>query len=135
MQSYWGHVELLNPCVWENVSECTASEWRFPKNALLLRAAVFCFDAHFPFTWLSACLKVNGDSNANQCSYGETSRTAIRGGQWIATVADFPQSSLYVSILDRSCCAYCHLLIRSQAYPTFAAVVSPVHITPFCITR
>jgi hypothetical protein len=39
---------------------------------------------------------VNGDSGANQCSYGETSRVAKRGGDWIATVADFPQSSLYV---------------------------------------
>ncbi|CAK0787274.1 hypothetical protein CVIRNUC_010492 [Coccomyxa viridis] len=39
---------------------------------------------------------VNGDSDANACSYGETSRSAIRGGPWIATVADFPQSSLYV---------------------------------------
>ena len=42
-------------------------------------------------------LQVNGDSDANACSYGETSRSAIRGGPWIATVADFPQSALYVS--------------------------------------
>lgn len=40
---------------------------------------------------------VNGESSANQCSYGETDRAAKRGGPWIATVADFPQSSLYVS--------------------------------------
>ena len=69
-----------------------------------------------PSHGVSACLKVNGDSDANQCSYGETSRTAIRGGPWIATVADFPQSSIYVSISHISCCACCHLLMRSQAY-------------------
>ena len=45
-------------------------------------------------------LQVNGDSDANACSYGETSRSAIRGGPWIATVADFPQSSLYVSFMQ-----------------------------------
>ncbi|BDA42283.1 hypothetical protein COCOBI_03-1700 [Coccomyxa sp. Obi] len=39
---------------------------------------------------------VNGDSDANQCSYGESDRAAKRGGPWVATVADFPQSSLYV---------------------------------------
>ena len=45
-------------------------------------------------------LQVNGDSDANACSYGETSRSAIRGGPWIATVADFPQSALYVSFMQ-----------------------------------
>ncbi len=39
---------------------------------------------------------VNGDTGANQCSYGEVDRPAKRGGRWVATVADFPQSSLYV---------------------------------------
>ncbi|KAK9902882.1 hypothetical protein WJX75_009728 [Coccomyxa subellipsoidea] len=36
------------------------------------------------------------DTGANQCSYGETDRKAKRGGQWVATVADYPQPSLYV---------------------------------------
>ena len=48
-------------------------------------------------------LQINGDSDANACSYGETSRSAIRGGPWIATVADFPQSALYVSIMQTAC--------------------------------
>ena len=47
-------------------------------------------------------MQVNGDSDANQCSYGETSRAAKRGGPYIATVADFPQPSLYVSLPDKS---------------------------------
>ncbi len=35
-------------------------------------------------------------SAANQCAYGPTYRSSKRGGQYIATVADCPQPSIYV---------------------------------------
>jgi hypothetical protein len=40
--------------------------------------------------------QLDSDSDANQCAFGEMDRAALRGGPWIATVADFPQPSLYV---------------------------------------
>lgn len=39
---------------------------------------------------------VNGDTGANQCSFGEVGRKAKRGGRWVATVADLPAPALYV---------------------------------------
>jgi len=39
---------------------------------------------------------VNGDTGANTCSFGEAGRQAIRGGNWVAVVAEFPSPSVYV---------------------------------------
>jgi hypothetical protein len=39
---------------------------------------------------------LNTDTGANQCSFGEVSRQAKRGGRWVATVADLPSPALYV---------------------------------------
>lgn len=44
-------------------------------------------------------LAANG-STANQCSFGETYRTAVRGGPFIGVNADIPSASLYVRLLS-----------------------------------
>ncbi|CAL5229447.1 g12772 [Coccomyxa viridis] len=63
---------------------------------------------------------VNGDSDANQCSYGESSRAAKRGGPWIATVADFPQPSLYIiNAANQSV----HGFVATASHPTKIAWV------------
>lgn len=48
-------------------------------------------------------------TDANACSYGETYRLAVRGGAYIATPADYPQPSLYVSSIT------CTLLMPEAA--------------------
>lgn len=46
----------------------------------------------------SVYIAPNNDTDANQCSYGETYRRAYRGGAFVAITADFPQPSIYVSL-------------------------------------
>ena len=41
------------------------------------------------------------ESNANECSFAQVARDAVRGGPWIAVTADLPQSSIYVSPLSQ----------------------------------
>jgi hypothetical protein len=41
-------------------------------------------------------------SNANQCSFAQVSRDAVRGGPFIALTADLPQSSIYVSFCTKT---------------------------------
>ena len=38
----------------------------------------------------------NGDTSANECSFASPGRQAIRGGEYVAVVAEFPSPSLYV---------------------------------------
>lgn len=55
------------------------------------------------------------ETGANQCSFSTENYRAIkRGGAYVATVADLPQPSLYVSssaswisLLQRLCCVHC----------------------------
>lgn len=56
---------------------------------------------------------------ANQCSFGETYRKAKRGGQYIATVADIPQPSIYVSLrkVAGCCCQYVWCSVYSTELP------------------
>ena len=47
-------------------------------------------------------------SNANECSFAQVARDAVRGGPWIAVTADLPQPSIYVSPLTTdSFCKKC----------------------------
>ena len=52
-------------------------------------------------SWACMLLPKTDDASrmqANQCSFGETYRKAKRGGQYVATVATIPRSSIYVSL-------------------------------------
>jgi hypothetical protein len=39
-----------------------------------------------------------GYGTGNECAYGRTYRVARRGGDYIATHADYPEPSVYVSV-------------------------------------
>ena len=73
-----------------------------PLQAIVLRITPDCTVRAMPQT-------VNGDTGANDCSFGEVGRQAIRGGNWVAVVADFPSPSLYVRAHCPACAGnYAH---------------------------
>ncbi len=90
--------------------------------------------------WRDDVQSQNGDTGANECSFASPGRQAIRGGNWVAVVAEFPAPSLYVSIwtcwmtcallslrslFEQSCCYYAAYLrnftLRVWRLPTTSA--------------